>query len=305
MTLAVKDREDLIEFLIKKGMGEYSQWESPEIGLTIGPSHPDLYEPFEALCDEMKTGHRVYLDQLSDDELISLKHPNTGQDDEFVKEWLSMFLDGVTALRASMPSDIAVGFGHPNLRADFDYWGKMQRYSIYEALALSVGMEPEHYPEEKIKALQDREKRKRDLLPAQKFLVRRCAQFGRFFKNMNGRFSAESPVRLKNWFDEVEMEVHPEFYAQLEKRSTPPALKEPVERAAKLVSTERETLLKLVAAMSCEQYSFDPSASRSDTVTSMQSDLAAVGLQLDNKTILKWLREASKLVDPQYFLNED
>jgi len=60
---------------------------------------------------------------------------------------------------------------------------------------------------------------------------------------------------------------------------------------------ERESLLKLVAGMSIKGYRFDPSAKRNDATRDIQSDLDQLGIGMDSKTVLKWLREASLIID--------
>lgn len=63
---------------------------------------------------------------------------------------------------------------------------------------------------------------------------------------------------------------------------------------------EKTTLLKLVAAMAVMGYAFKPDAARNDATKDIQSDLDKLGLGLDSKTILKWLREACDTIDPKH-----
>jgi hypothetical protein len=62
---------------------------------------------------------------------------------------------------------------------------------------------------------------------------------------------------------------------------------------------EKNTLLKLIAGMAIKGYCFDPVAKRNNATRDIQNDLDQLGLGLDQKTILKWLREATSLVDPK------
>lgn len=68
-----------------------------------------------------------------------------------------------------------------------------------------------------------------------------------------------------------------------------------------MTSSEKGSMLKLIAAMACEQYGFDPDARRSQAVPNLRQDLDMVGLPLDDKTIRKWLREACELVPKEYW----
>lgn len=60
---------------------------------------------------------------------------------------------------------------------------------------------------------------------------------------------------------------------------------------------EKKSLLKLIAAMSIKGYGFNPNKSRNLATSDIESDLDLLGLHLDQKTILKWLREATELID--------
>ena len=60
-----------------------------------------------------------------------------------------------------------------------------------------------------------------------------------------------------------------------------------------LEDVEKKSLLKLVAAMSIKGYRYSPNSQRNVATADIESDLLALGLSLDRKTILKWLREAA------------
>jgi hypothetical protein len=113
---------------------------------------------------------------------------------------------------------------------------------------------------------------------------------------------------LKDWFDEIDMSIHPSFREVLDRRCHSPILQEAVQSdvadrqpAKDLSSLERQTALKLIAAMACQGYKFDPTLSRNNATTDIQNDVAEIGHSLDAKTILKWLREATELVDKDYW----
>ena len=59
------------------------------------------------------------------------------------------------------------------------------------------------------------------------------------------------------------------------------------------------SLLKLIAALSIGGYGFDYRDKRSKQTSQIKDDLLRIGLELDDKTILKWLREAGRLVGDQ------
>ena len=65
---------------------------------------------------------------------------------------------------------------------------------------------------------------------------------------------------------------------------------------------KKNSLLTLVAGMAIKGYRFDPNANRNEATSDIQSDLDELGIGLDQKTILKWLREATALVDKDHLL---
>lgn len=62
---------------------------------------------------------------------------------------------------------------------------------------------------------------------------------------------------------------------------------------------ERNTLLKLVIGMAIKGYAFDPNASKSAATSEIANDLAEVGVSVTDETILKYLREATRVVLPR------
>lgn len=72
-------------------------------------------------------------------------------------------------------------------------------------------------------------------------------------------------------------------------QSTQPAEKQ-------LSTRERESLLKLVIGMAVGGYGYDPTARRSEQITTVADDLALAGVSLDADTVRKWLREAADLL---------
>lgn len=55
---------------------------------------------------------------------------------------------------------------------------------------------------------------------------------------------------------------------------------------------EKESLLKMVIGMAVAGYAYDPAANRSPTSREIADDLATKGIQLDEDTVRRWLKEA-------------
>lgn len=92
------------------------------------------------------------------------------------------------------------------------------------------------------------------------------------------------------WGAVADEEALPEDAAQ----SPPPAVPVP-----ELGTRERETLLKMVAAMAMCGYRWDPNARRNEATAEIASDLASLGVPLDTDTIRKWLRKGAELIPRQ------
>lgn len=71
--------------------------------------------------------------------------------------------------------------------------------------------------------------------------------------------------------------------------------------SAKAVALQRSigSLVKLVGGMAIAAYGFNPHERRSSVVKQIQSDLDLKGIELDEDTIRKWLKEGGKIVKPQ------
>ena len=298
MAISNEDRNSLLEWCLKEKLGEFWDWEKPLLGHTVGPCDPNAYDTFETELTAVRTAISAQLADFSEQELMALKHQYSGADKELATHWKSSFRDELMLLKKMLPARGASGFGHPFYVADFKYWGQMEHLSLHEAVLLSLGIEPSRIEESRIYKLK---KSKDQLLPAYQYLLKRHDQFIRFFPHGVGGFGYATPRFLKSKFDELDLEVHPDFYTQLKKRVAASSRGRAKPAQTELTGQERQSALKLIAAMSCEQYSFNPKANRNDSTKRIQEDLAAVGLSLDNKTILKWLKDAADLVDKDYW----
>ena len=100
------------------------------------------------------------------------------------------------------------------------------------------------------------------------------------------------PVHIMRWFRRLDFELPDNLYTLVMKfQSDEPRL---IDNANE---NERKSLMKLVAGMAIAGYRFKPKAKRNQATSDIQADLDKLGIPLDQKTILKWLREASELVD--------
>lgn len=192
------------------------------------------------------------------------------------------------------PGMLAYGFGHPNFRADFDYWAKMPNLTLMEASLLSVGTDPKFLDQDELYKLK---KKKPDTLWASlRFLLERYELLFRVFPSSPMGKGPMATGHFYEWVKEVDLDIHPGFRMALGRHFD--GTVRPTS-TAETTPSEKVSLLKMIAAMAIEQYGYDPSAQKNDAVKALCDDLDELGIGLDPKTIRKWLKEACALIDPE------
>lgn len=298
-----KERHQIVQNTLSREYPELWEWVRPDLKEAIGPNDLDHVDGFEQELLSAKADAVDALLSLPGEVLEAVSSPN---DDRFridLPSWQEHIGPTLRRLSRGIPPPIAYGFGHPEFATDFTYWAQMPSLTFHEALLVSVGANPDTMPLDDLRDLQSKGKRKRlPLFTAQEFLLKRYELFARYFGVSYRGNPTQLTRRVKAWFDEIELEIHPDFRAVLVRRFATGAKREPDKAVSEpLFSQERTTLLKLIAAMACEQYGYKPDQARSDTASRVIEDLDSIGASLDAKTVRKWLKEAAKEVDPDYW----
>jgi hypothetical protein len=65
-----------------------------------------------------------------------------------------------------------------------------------------------------------------------------------------------------------------------------------------LSAKERLTAQKLIIGLAVKGYGFDPKRQRSEVPPKIARDLGTLGLQLDEDTVRRWLKDAAELLPP-------
>lgn len=73
-------------------------------------------------------------------------------------------------------------------------------------------------------------------------------------------------------------------------------LKKRASASVELSTTERNTLLKIIAGMAIDSYGFDPKAARSEVAKKISDDIFRHGIKVTDDTIRKWLKIASEVI---------
>ncbi|MGH1578735.1 hypothetical protein [Planktotalea sp.] len=292
----------LLSDLMDQKLGKWRNWQMPSVVETIGPYDPNCLSEFnlkrERICDAVGS----FLRSLSEQDILLLTDSSIDDPNQKRRAWQAFLEAEVAELRKSEPSWFKAGFGNLAYEADFEHWGRMPHFTLHEAVNLSIGFEPNEFPKDLLMELAKDSKPRDFASPSLAFLIKRFELMGRAFLLARRHDASIARSDLLDWFQEVGLEVHPEFLVSLKKFSKKPSEKPPrSEKTENLSSQEKRTLLKLIAAMACEQYSFDPNVARSDAASRIRDDLELIGENMDSKTIRKWLTEAMEFVDKDYW----
>lgn len=197
------------------------------------------------------------------------------------------------------PVWFAGGFGVEGREADTPHWARMQRWSLEEAVALSIGFEPcgdwlagaDGMPvQNDVLAYYDK----------RKALIEDNFDWGSVA--LPCRNSVPDVVR---WFDKVELDVPEQLLAAADKYHVLG-----IGKKAKLGRSnaadekpldprERSTMLKMIITMAMEGYRYDPKAERSTIPSEIESDMNLLGVGINLETIRKHLRSGSALLDDE------
>ena len=131
--------------LMQDKLGPHLDWAPPEIQDIVGPFEPNVFHDYDEKRQCIVYECQKKLASFSDDHVLVLCREIKDDPDEVVNEWTGFLRDEIHRLIKSRPPWYAGGFGHPNYRADFEYWSQLRYLTVHEALMLSLGVEPKHF----------------------------------------------------------------------------------------------------------------------------------------------------------------
>jgi hypothetical protein len=224
-------------------------------------------------------------------------------------------------------------FNQPRADADVAYWASASYWTLDETAALSLGKEPRVVTWEAVSPHSDISPFAK-AFEARRELVNRAEVMGQLLHKTPPsavlawaeRMRISMPTEIVEAIRALGLQVadwkflHDIKAAEVLKLETIIAAKEAVakggqsrtvygikisERAsdtAAMVGSksagtrERDSLLKLFIGMAVEGYRYDPKSNRSSTAKKIASDLALVGLPIDEDTVRKYLAEGRELL---------
>lgn len=289
--LSQNERQEIIQAALKWQFGELLDWERPKLWHEFGPNDLVDVERFEYKLRETIDRVRSELDKLVDVLLQDIKDDLDDTTRIVNSNWTSIAATEIDRLHRTKFPPIAFGFGHPNFATDFVYWCSMPKLSLHEVTMLSVGADPDSIKEDDVTRLAQKHEKGVKLWSAHICLLKYKEFFSRHFCFTGWGYQPERVQVIKQWIDETSFDVHPLFYERLDARFPKVSPDQTHSRKHDLGNQERETLLKIVAAMACEQYGYDPKAERSEAPSRIKDDIEQIGQSMDSKTIRKWLKE--------------
>lgn len=200
--------------------------------------------------------------------------------------------------------------------ADFNFWSRAAYWTLDEAVALSLGKQPQTVnwktiqPYLKVSPFAVEFEQRRMLATRAKDTNQLAdSNLPGFFLAWANRNRMDVPTELvkaveahghqvadwKTAYDEAQAtnstlraELDALRRALTEGQRAPPA----VHNEKPLITRERETALKLVIGMAIGGYGYEPTATRSSVAREISEDIVRAGLTLDEDTVRSWLKEA-------------
>lgn len=282
--------DDLRQRLLEQKLGDLLDWQKPQVIQTIGPYDPSVFDNFEALLAEAVNLLRERLEGYTDAEIGILVDKESEDLDGLRKDWMSILGDATEKRLRNPPPWYADGLGHPDYRADFEYWSKMPNFSIFEIVCLSVGIAPEKYGEKKLSDLSKRRDRLK-LWPSLKFLLQR---YDLVFRTFGAHVNS---VRFLIWAEQVDLEMPTEFGQRLRNYHHPPyPTKQDNSAPSEPDKRQIDKVAQLFTAMAIDAYGYAPNELRSPIPKEITDMAASMGLQVSTDTVRKYLKIGASFI---------
>jgi hypothetical protein len=285
--------------ILQRRYGRLLKWKKPVIHNIRGPYHPEVFDGFAFNLALSIQVCKETLQDMTDEEFFE-RFDLMGK----VKNQAHAMAERLTLAELKVvfkqePVWFAGGFGVEGREADVQHWARMQRWSLDEAVALSIGFEPCGDLLEGYKGMPVRN----DVLA---FYLKRQALIKNNFKWVGFDGPRKNSVPdIVRWFDRVELNVPEQLLAAADKYyALGIGKKSKLGRSGtaddKLLDPrERSTMLKMIIALAIQGYGYDPSAKRSAVPSEIESDMNLLGIGINLETIRKHLKSGSALIDDE------
>lgn len=176
----------------------------------------------------------------------------------------------------------------PDFSIKVEYWGKAEYWTWEEFEYLAVGIDPYKLKtSDPIMQIDTKRDERRKLREHLKF----------HFREHDSLFGRMRPLDGIDFAVRANVSLPEELISEVTRFSTPPTLKSDQELSGAELNTHNK-LLRTFLGVSIAKYGYDPNAERQKAITTIVTDLEAVGLAADAKTIRARLTEAFETLNP-------
>lgn len=290
-------KQSLIDVILFNQLGPSASWSPPDQVPLLGDRYArevEIAGEFLGRCisEQRNVLKGRSLDDLRenyDDRGFSVTEAET-------ENWASVRSQMSRVLKS--PRTVQAGLGNPDYAAEYEYWSRMDWFSVREAVWLSVGLEPRFDWEGVLSASPARNRAASPHLQHAKDLTDQLERFARRSMMDRGRLS---PGKLLAWMVESEFPTTAAFIGVLKKAKERTSLKASSTNGdnEKLDKREVATVAKAITALAIDGYGYQPNSKRSPIPGELEGVCDRLGLSVSRETILKYLRMGSK------FLNEN
>ncbi|MEE9376347.1 MAG: hypothetical protein V3V04_08415 [Rhizobiaceae bacterium] len=293
------DKPELIEAVVKRAFQVPLKFKEPVHVDSPCPIFLTALERFrKELSKAMNEAHSIF-QQSNIEALNTLAEGNRIEISRLGDADRKNFRYFISRAEEICPPWFAAGFGVEGYEADYKYWVRVDRWTIDEATALSIGFNPIsniEVPSENSNLYDEAPKY---------YQKRRRLVAGRFFQKDEFRgivledtiIGDVTPDDFCCWAMEIDLEVPKKLYNSLieyQKKIVQRAEHSPQEaEKSSLEKRERASLFTLLAGLAIGGYGYNPTSVRSEVPKEIRSDLNKIGLDLSEDTIRKYLREAT------------
>ena len=218
-------------------------------------------------------------------------------------------------------------FNEPKAAADFEHWGRMDLWSLDEAVSLSFGKDPRVVSRKRVEGILsytspfaskyrelceviERAMQAKNLTDPVKpeifvaWVERSGIPFPENLKEIVKARGQETPD-WKTRYDDL-LGKTSKIIADQESRISD--LTQELEKALAekpLKTKERETVCKIIIGMAIRGYGYNPQAKKNMAISDIANDIEHLGLSVDQDTIRRWVKEALTLAPPEALENRD
>jgi len=245
-----------------------------EVVPSIGPYEKNFFYKHSIKRKSCEENAKLALYNLTNEELFEISEIS-GVIDNFAFEHLLF----------DPPPWYAAGFGVKSYKANFEYWAKMDFWTLEEATCLSIGFRPQSMPSPG--------KLKVSPYESLNFFWERLNMFKHIDFQNNNEPDKIHPKTFVKWLERKDIEMPDDLVVALGSNSVrdKPAMIKSVD------ARQYDSTLKIILGLLSIGYGYQGGAIENDIKNDIIENLEKIGLNIDRKTVNNRLNEARKSID--------